>query len=98
MLVRDYDKDINEGKAADYSLLSKNTIDIDTTAKDGDEDKFEQETIEIKRSGGIDCNNNQINEDNKEVEVELGTPDQHSNRLTLTQSTFEAAVENLAPA
>ena len=53
-------------------MLSKNTIDIDTTAKDGDEDKFEQETIEIKRSGGIDCNNNQINEDNKEVEVEVG--------------------------
>ena len=43
MLVRDYDNDTNEGKAADYSLLSKNTINTDTTAKhgDGDEDKFE---------------------------------------------------------
>jgi len=47
MLVCDYDNDANEGKAADYSLLSKNTIDTDTTAKDGDEDKFEQENIEI---------------------------------------------------
>ena len=33
----------DKGKAADYSLLSKNTINTDTTAKhgDGDEDKFE---------------------------------------------------------
>ena len=52
--------------------MSKNTIDTDSTAKDGDEDKFEQERIEIKRSGGIDCNNNKYNEDNKEVEVEVG--------------------------
>ena len=54
-------------------MLSKNTIDTDSTAKDGDEDKFEQDRIEIKHSGGIDCNNNQYNEDNKEVEVEVGT-------------------------
>ena len=52
--------------------MSKNTIDTDSTAKDGDEDKFEQDRIEIKHSGGIDCNNNQYNEDNKEVEVEVG--------------------------
>ena len=56
-----------------HSLLSKNTIDTDSTAKDGDEDKFEQERIEIKCSGGIDCNNNQYNENSKEVEVEVGT-------------------------
>ena len=30
--------------------------------------------------------------------MEVGTPDQHSNRVTLPQSTFEAAVEISAPA
>lgn len=53
--------------------MSKNTIDTDSTAKDGDEDgdKLDKDILEKESSGGIDCNNNQNDKEDKEVEMEV---------------------------